>query len=123
MAVRASGHGFRSRRWRRRWSWVFSEIESTILSNSEHGTLRSSSRTIPDISSNWCYKHYPNTLALVGRSLTNVTIDQGPGSAFVVSARREKMPPQESEGIAEPQGLTATGSAATGVKRTVGLCK
>ena len=35
-------------------------------------------RTRPDISSSCYYKHYPNTLALVGRSLT---FGQGPGSA------------------------------------------
>jgi hypothetical protein len=77
------------------------EIQSTLLRNSGVAD-HSEGRTIPDISSNCCYKHYPNTLALVGRSLT---VDQGPGamggsaqrSLFCIRRKRAATGPTATE--------------------------
>lgn len=60
------------------------------------------------ISPNCYYKHYPNTLALVGRSLT---IDQGPGSVLFRHAGITAFAGKRSHRLAT--GLIATGQTAT----------
>jgi len=81
-----------ARRWRRSASAVEVVVAGAVITEKDL-EFRSGfeldiafRRTIPDVSSNCYYMHYPNTLALVGRS---PTIDQRPGCgpALFVSSR------------------------------------